>query len=110
MKLAIMDNPQGKQWADYGKYMLETASKVLTEEFGKGYSISALKGYRKFYIEFRDIKIRNYLPSDLDNAIYQIGQALLAQFKNRQKQQTLPAEFVAQKGQESKVLYIFVDR
>jgi len=104
----VEQEQQGKQRADYGKYVLETASKVLTEEFGKGYSISALKGYSEFYIEFRDIEIRNYLPSDLDNAIYQIGQALLAQFKNRQKQQTLPAEFVAHKGQESKSLYIFV--
>lgn len=95
----VEQEQQGKQRADYGKYVLETASKVLTEEFGKGYSISALKGYRKFYIEFRDIEIRNYLPSDLDNAISQIGQTLPAQFKNRQKQQTLPAESDEQKGQ-----------
>lgn len=96
----VEQEQQGKQRADYGKYVLETASKALTEEFGKGYSITTLKGYRKFYIEFQDIRIQKYLPADLENAFQQIGQTMPAQLSSTQKQQTVSAEFPdKQKGQ-----------
>ena len=88
----VEQEQQGKQRADYGKYVLETASKALTEEFGKGYSITTLKGYRKFYIEFQDIRIQKYLPADLENTFQQIGQTMPAQLSSNPKQQTVSAE------------------
>ena len=41
--------------ADYGKQLLKSLSKVLTEEFGKGFSVGSLYYYRQFYLTFPEI-------------------------------------------------------
>ncbi|MBQ2559512.1 MAG: hypothetical protein II565_02815, partial [Fibrobacter sp.] len=46
----VEQEQQGKARADYGKHIIQQASDALTVEFGKGYSIASLKGYRKFYL------------------------------------------------------------
>lgn len=88
----VEQEQHGKERADYGKFVLETASKALTEEFGKGYSVTTLKSYRKFYIEFQDIRIQKYLPAELEKSFPQIGQTMSAQLTDEQNQQTLPVE------------------
>lgn len=59
---------KGKDKAEYGKHILKIASESLTEEFGKGYSTTNLKSFRKFYLIFRN---------------YSIGQTLSAQLEER---------------------------
>jgi predicted nuclease of restriction endonuclease-like (RecB) superfamily len=72
----------GKNRAEYGKRLVKLVAQELTNEFGKGYSETNIKSFRRFYSEFQDIII---------------GQALPALFKNNLQsneikiQQTLPA-------------------
>ena len=56
----------GKERAEYGKQVLELASRTLSEEFGKGFGLTSIKNMRSFYLMFSNL---------------QIGQALLDQFK-----------------------------
>ena len=53
----VEEEQAGKTRAEYGKHIIESASKALTEEFGKGYSVTNLKSFRKFYIEFQYLAI-----------------------------------------------------
>ena len=48
----IMEIQQGDERASYGETVLEKLSKLLTEEFGKGYSKRNLERMRKFYCMF----------------------------------------------------------
>lgn len=75
----VEQEQNGKVRAQYGKHIIEIASKVLTEEFGKGYSIVNLKSFRRFYLTF------NHL---------QIGQTMSAQFSEESvpKERTVSAE------------------
>lgn len=74
---------KGNDKAEYGKHILKIASESLTEEFGKGYSETNLKSFRKFYLIFKD---------------YSIGQTVSAQLEER-KQQTLSAKLEDSKRQ-----------
>lgn len=53
----VEQEQQGKTRAQYGKYVVSLASKTLTAEYGKGFSVSNLKSFRKFYIEFKTLAI-----------------------------------------------------
>ena len=48
----IMEIQQGDERASYGETVLKKLSKLLTEEFGKGYSKRNLERMRKFYCMF----------------------------------------------------------
>ena len=61
------EEQQGKERADYGKYLLKELSKYLLKKLGKGFSVTNLKQMRKFYLTYVDD---------------QIGQTLSDQFKN----------------------------
>ena len=74
---------KGNDKAEYGKHILKIASESLTEEFGKGYSETNLKSFRKFYLIFKD---------------YSIGQTMSDQLEER-KQQTLSAKLEDSKRQ-----------
>lgn len=63
----IEEEQNGKERADYGKYILKDLSEYLTENFGKGFSIDNLKLMRRFY---------NVYSKDV------IGETLFPQFKN----------------------------
>ncbi len=45
----VEEEQQGKYKAEYGKNLLENLSEQLTEEFGKGYTLTNLKYMRQFY-------------------------------------------------------------
>lgn len=50
----IVEHEQGSnQRADYGKQTLKELSKVLTSEFGKGFSRSNLQNMRSFYLTYQ---------------------------------------------------------
>ena len=65
-KRIVEQEQKGETRAEYGKRVIAIASKSLTEEYGSGYSITNIKSFRKFYIEYQD---------------YIIGQTLSAQSK-----------------------------
>ena len=52
----VEQEQKGKRQADYGAYLLDSLSKALTAEFGKGYSKRNLELIRKFYLTYRIAK------------------------------------------------------
>ena len=52
-KMIVEKEQDGKERADYGKEVLKSLSKVLTKEFGKGFSVKNLERMRGFYQVYR---------------------------------------------------------
>lgn len=75
----VEQEQQGKARADYGKHIIQQASDALTAEFGKGYSIASLKGFRKFYLAFRDLQVLPVFPAEFENELAEKGQAMPVQ-------------------------------
>ena len=51
-RMLIEEEQGGKERADYGKHILKELSKVLTKEFGKGFSVDNLENMRRFYLAY----------------------------------------------------------
>ena len=51
-RMIVEEEQQGKERAEYGKYILHSLSDELTSEFGKGFSLDNLKLMRRFYKVF----------------------------------------------------------
>ncbi len=75
----VEQEQHGSKRAEYGKHIIELASKALTEEFGNGYSETNIRSFRRFYLEFKNIQIQQMVSADFKKTLTQI-------------QQTLPAE------------------
>ena len=86
---------KGNDKAEYGKHILKIASESLTEEFGKGYSETNLKSFRKFYLIFKDYAIGQAVPDQFEKPK---GQTLSAEF-DESKRQAMPAKFENSKQQ-----------
>ena len=71
----VEQEQQGSKRAEYGKHVIELASKALTEEFGKGYSETNIRSFRRFYLEFKDIQIQQTVSAEFKEKIIQIQQA-----------------------------------
>ena len=52
----------GNARAEYGKHVVELASKSLTEEFGKGFSLTNIKNFKAFYLMFNNLQISQSVP------------------------------------------------
>jgi len=78
----VVEEQQGKARADYGKHIIELASKSLTEEFGRGFSETQVRNYRKFYLAFSNLLIQQAAPAEFKLRLASI-------------QQTMPAESVS---------------
>ncbi len=52
-KKIVEEEQNGKERADYGKSHLKELSKVLTIEFGKGFSVTNLQQMKKFYVTYQ---------------------------------------------------------
>ena len=78
----VVEEQQGKARADYGKHVIELASKSLTEEFGHGFSETQVRNYRKFYLAFSNLLIQQTAPAEFRARLDAI-------------QQTMPAESVS---------------
>ena len=52
-KMIIEEEQQGKNRAEYGKHLLKELSKVLTKEFGKGFSVTNIQQMRNFYLIYQ---------------------------------------------------------
>ena len=82
----IKEEQQGKTRAEYGRETMKLLAKKLTEEFGRGYSLSNLKNMRQFYLTYALI---------LDGK----SQTLSGFFKTSQIGQTLSTQSLPQKSQ-----------
>lgn len=51
-RMIVEEEQEGKERADYGKQILKELSDVLTEEFGKGFSVDNLENMRRFYLVY----------------------------------------------------------
>lgn len=67
----------GAERAEYGKYVIRLASERLTEEFGRGFSVSNLKSFRKFYIEYKELAIGQTIPTQSSESKGQTLSAIL---------------------------------
>ena len=64
----VEQEQHGTARAAYGKRIIALASKALTAEFGKGYSESTLRNFRKFYLTFRGLQIQQPLLAEFNQA------------------------------------------
>lgn len=53
-RLLVEDEQQGEKRAEYGKNTLKDVSEKLTQEFGRGFSLTNLKLMRKFYLKEKE--------------------------------------------------------
>lgn len=74
----VEEQQAGEARAEYGKHVIELASKALTEEFGKGFSETNIRSFRKFYIEFQHLAIQQTLPAESKLQIQQTPSAILS--------------------------------
>jgi len=61
----VLEEQCGKQRADYGKAIIKTIAKELTNEFGKGFSERNILYFRKFYLTFPELEISQTLSAKL---------------------------------------------
>jgi len=52
-RMIVEEEQEGKDRAVYGKHMLKELSKVLTQEFGKGFSVTNIQQMRSFYNAYK---------------------------------------------------------
>ena len=89
-KRIIEQEQKGKIRAEYGKRVIAIASKSLTDEFGSGYSITNIKSFRKFFVEYKD---------------YTIGQTVSAQFETSLSSTIINTSLI-EKGQTTSAQFI----
>ena len=75
----VVQEQQGRARADYGKHIIELASLSLSEAFGRGFSETQVRNYRKFYLAFSNLLIQQTAPAEFRSRLASI-------------QQTMPAE------------------
>lgn len=78
----VVQEQQGRARADYGKHVIELASLSLSEAFGRGFSETQVRNYRKFYLVFSNLLIQQTMPAEFRSRLASI-------------QQTMPAESVS---------------
>ncbi|MBM0144118.1 DUF1016 N-terminal domain-containing protein [Segatella copri] len=60
----VEEEQNGASRAEYGKHVIEVASAALTEEFGKGFSETNIRTFRKFFLIFNDLEIQQTLSAE----------------------------------------------
>lgn len=63
-KRIVEQEQHGRARAEYGKRIIELASEALTAGYGRGYSLTQIKNFKKFYLLFRDLNIQRTPPSE----------------------------------------------
>jgi len=61
----VEEEQRGKGRADYGAQLIQSLSKSLTDDFGRGFSGANLRSFRQFYLTFPDAEICYTLCSKL---------------------------------------------
>lgn len=75
----VEQEQHGRERAEYGKRIIELASEALTAEYGKGYSLTQIKNFKKFYLLFRGLDIQQAVLTES----MRISQTLSDQFDIR---------------------------
>ena len=87
----VEQEQNGASRAEYGKHVIEVASAALTEEFGKGFSETNIRTFRKFFLIFRNLEIQQTVSAESNLPKQQtLSDNLSSHF---QKGQTPPAQF-----------------
>ena len=71
-KRIVEEEQQGKERATYGEEILQTLSKALIAEFGRGFSYANLRNFRQFYLTFPEDQICYALRSKLTWTHYRL--------------------------------------
>jgi predicted nuclease of restriction endonuclease-like (RecB) superfamily len=72
-KRIVEEEQQGEKRAEYGKQVLETLSKELTADLGKGFSLRNLRNFRSFYLTFPTLEqIRQTVSAELSWSHFQV--------------------------------------
>lgn len=66
-RLIVEEEQKGLERATYGKYLIPELSKYLTENIGRGFSVTNLKQMRKFYKVYAEDQISQTLSDQLRN-------------------------------------------
>lgn len=67
----VEQEQNGASRAEYGKHVIEVASAALTEEFGKGFSVTTLRAFRRFYLKFSNLQIQRTVSVEFNASIQQ---------------------------------------
>lgn len=62
----VEQEQKGQARAQYGQHIIEIASNALTEEFGKGYSPTQIRDFRKFYLKFKYLPIQRTVSAEFN--------------------------------------------
>lgn len=68
-KRIVEEEQNGEARAEYGKHIIEVASAALTEEFGKGFSVTTLRVFRRFYLKFSNLQIQRTVSVEFNASI-----------------------------------------
>ena len=68
----VEEEQSGEGRAGYGKKLLENLSSILTDEFGKGFSLTNLTQMRKFYLVYSKKAIPQTLSEELEKNKYNV--------------------------------------
>lgn len=60
----VEQEQHGQERAEYGKRIIELASEALTTEYGKGYGLTQIKNFKRFYLLFRGLEIQQALLAE----------------------------------------------
>jgi DNA-binding transcriptional regulator YdaS (Cro superfamily) len=97
-RLIIEEEQQGKDRAEYGKALLKELSTRLTADYGKGFTITNLKYFRKFYLLFSPPLAEYQSSTKRDSASLtfsaEIGHALSDQSNGVEKGHAVRAELL----------------
>ncbi|MDD2856085.1 MAG: PDDEXK nuclease domain-containing protein [Desulfuromonadaceae bacterium] len=65
----VQELQRGEERAEYGKQVVDTLSRQLTQRYGSGFSITSLKYFRTFYLTYQNrlVEIGHPLGDQLDN-------------------------------------------
>ena len=68
----VEEEQNGEGRAEYGKQLLENLSGILTNEFGKGFSLTNLAQMRKFYLVYSKRPILQTVSEELEKNKYNV--------------------------------------
>lgn len=69
-KRIVEEEQHGKERAEYGKEILNTLSKALSAEFGKGFSTTNIRYFRQFYLTFPEFLSIHHAVSDKSENVF----------------------------------------
>lgn len=78
----VEQEQHGKARAGYGKHVIQLASESLTEKFGRGYSETVIRNFRKFYLMFPNLQVLQILPNKFVEVVDQIQQPMVAKLND----------------------------